>query len=233
MFQIIRADHRHARDTGWLKTYWLFSFSDYHDPSNVQFGKLRVFNDDLVEPGGGFPEHFHREMEIITLVLDGQLTHEDTMGNKSVIKANGVQAMSAGTGLSHSEFNLADKPLWLFQIWIYPNAAGKTPSYHEKHFDPSSFNNRLLPVASGKGKEEAIEIFADATIYRARLTGGRFVDYQSEADRNLFVYVSAGDIDVNGKRLTRGDQARITDESHLEIKAEKNADLILIDTGPR
>ncbi|OQW95695.1 MAG: hypothetical protein BWK77_07025 [Verrucomicrobia bacterium A1] len=118
MTQVIRAAQRHFSDFGWLKTFWLFSFSDYYDPENVQFGTLRVFNDDVVAPGTGFPAHPHQEMEIITVVLEGEMTHEDSMGNQAVIRAGDVQRMSAGTGLTHSEFNLADKPVHFYQVWV-------------------------------------------------------------------------------------------------------------------
>src|SRR5210317_1860784 len=147
MIEIIKADERHFSDFGWLKTYWLFSFSNYFDPHNIQFGALRVFNDDVVEPGTGFPTHPHEEMEIVTVVLDGEITHEDSMGNKSVIRKGDVQRMSAGTGLTHSEFNLADKPVHFYQIWILPDQRGLSPSYDQKRFDTGLVKNRVYPVA--------------------------------------------------------------------------------------
>ena len=121
MIEVTKANERHLSNFGWLKTYWLFSFSSYFDPHNIQFGALRVFNDDVVEPGTGFPTHPHEEMEIITIVINGEMTHEDSMGNKTIIRAGDVQRMSAGTGLTHSEFNLADEPVHFYQIWIYPD----------------------------------------------------------------------------------------------------------------
>ena len=123
MIEIVKAGARHLSDFGWLKTYWLFSFSDYYDPRNIQFGALRVFNDDVVQPGTGFPTHPHEEMEIVTIVLDGEMTHQDSMGNKTVIRTGDVQRMSAGTGLTHSEYNLADRPVHFYQIWIFPDEA--------------------------------------------------------------------------------------------------------------
>src|SRR5512139_2308538 len=169
MIQIIPADKRHFSDFGWLKTYWLFSFSNYYDPSNIQFGALRVFNDDVVAPGAGFPTHPHEEMEIVTIPLQGEMTHEDSMGNKGVIKANDVQRMSAGTGLTHSEFNLADKPVHFYQIWIFPDSKGLNPTYDQRSFSPVTFRNRLVPVASGQGIPETVTFHTDATIYRSEL----------------------------------------------------------------
>ena len=169
MIDIINAAERHFSDFGWLKTYWLFSFSNYYDPQNIQFGALRVFNDDVVEPGTGFPTHPHEEMEIITIVLEGEMTHQDSMGNKAVIKAGDVQRMSAGTGLTHSEFNLADKPVHFYQIWIFPDKAGLNPTYDQNSYEASDWKNRLLPVASGQDIQGAVTFHTDATIYRCAL----------------------------------------------------------------
>ncbi len=173
MINIIRADDRHFSDFGWLKTYWLFSFSNYYDPNNIQFGAIRVFNDDVVEPGTGFPTHPHQEMEIITIVLKGEMTHQDSMGNKTVITAGDVQRMSAGTGLTHSEFNLATEPVHFYQIWIYPDQKGLQPSYDQKRFSPNDWNNRLLPVASGLNVPGTVTFHTNATIYRCHLEAGR------------------------------------------------------------
>lgn len=231
MAQIIRAAQRHFSDLGWLKTFWLFSFSDYYDPENVQFGALRVFNDDVVEPGTGFPTHPHNEMEIVTIVLEGEMTHEDSMGNQAVIRSGDVQRMSAGTGLTHSEFNRAEKPVHFYQIWIPPNRRGLTPSYDQKTFPPDSFRNTLLPVASGQGLPNAVAFHADATIYRSRLDAGQGVDLKADASRRVFVYVADGKSDVNGQRLRRGDQARIVPDGIVHIQALQTTDLIVIDAG--
>lgn len=231
MIEIIHAKNRYSKKLEWLKTYWLFSFSDYYDPSNMQFGNLRVFNDDVVAPGGGFPPHPHEEMEIVTLVLDGEITHEDTMGNKSIIKANGVQGMSAGTGLSHSEYNLADKPLWLYQIWIRPDVKALRPYYNEKNFDPASFKNRLFPVVSGNGDQNTVKIHSDATIYRSELDQGYEVTFQPRPNRKVFIYLSSGSIMINGHELLQEDQARIESETDLRIKANSLSHFVLIDVG--
>ena len=148
MLEIIKSGQRHFSDFGWLKTFWLFSFASYFDPKNLQFGPLRVFNDDVVEPGTGFPTHPHNEMEIITVVLEGEMTHEDSMGNKAVIKVGDVQRMSAGTGLTHSEFNLAETPVHFYQIWILPDTPGLKPSYDQRNFQPRDWQThccRSLP----------------------------------------------------------------------------------------
>ena len=229
MIRTIRADERHFSDFGWLKTYWLFSFDTYHDPNNVHFGALRVFNDDVVKPGTGFPTHPHREMEIITTVLSGEITHQDSMGNKTVIKAGEVQRMSAGTGITHSEHNLGGVPVHFYQIWIHPAVRGLTPSYDQRSFDPASRKNHLLPVASGRDVPDTVTIHTDSTIYMADLDAGDSLDYEMGDARGAFVYVTSGDLGINEARLTTKDQARIDDESALRLEAYDNTSLILID----
>jgi redox-sensitive bicupin YhaK (pirin superfamily) len=227
--RIIPADNRHFTDFGWLKTYWLFSFSDYHDPDNVRLGMLRVFNDDLLLPGTGFPDHPHHDMEIVTIVLDGKITHEDSMGNRGVIKTNEVQRMSAGMGLTHSEYNLSDKPLHFYQIWIYPNKRGLDPSYDQKSFAPSEWKNRLLPLASGQGKPGTVILHTDATIYRADLDAGKTLEFKTESSRCLFIYLSDGKIVLGKKTVTSGDQVRIAQTPSLKLKSVEPSSLILID----
>lgn len=226
---IIKANERHFSDRGWLKTYWLFSFSDYYDPDNIQFGALRVFNDDVVEPGTGFPTHPHREMEIITIVLAGEMTHRDSMGNVAVIKPGDVQRMSAGIGLTHSEFNLAHKPVHFYQIWIFPDRAGLEPSYDQKSYDPARWRNRLLPVASGQCKEGAVTFHTDATIYRCALDKGGEVSHPDTKGRRLFLYLTGGEAGVNGETLRTSDQARADVEEPLVIRAREASEMILID----
>lgn len=229
MIKTIRADERYFSDFGWLKTYWLFSFDTYHDPNNVEFGALRVFNDDVVKPGAGFPTHSHREMEIITTVLSGEITHQDSIGNKTVIKAGDVQRMSAGTGIAHSEYNLGDAPVHLYQIWIHPGVRGLTPSYDQRSFEPESRKNRLLAVASGHGAADTVAIHTDSTIYMADLDAGNSVDYEMSDARGVFVYVTSGDLGINEARLTTKDQARINNEGVLRLEAYDDTSLILID----
>ena len=229
MIEIIKAEQRHFSDFGWLKTYWLFSFSNYFDPHNIQFGALRVFNDDVVEPGTGFPTHPHEEMEIVTIVLKGDMTHQDSMGNKTVIRAGDVQRMSAGTGLTHSEFNLSDKPVHFYQIWIYPDESGLKPTYDQKKFEPVVWENKLCPVASGQGISDTVTFHTDATIYRCSLNAGRSVTHKDTFGRRIFVYLTNGQISANEMALKSKDQARIDIEEPLTLYAEQDSELILID----
>jgi len=229
MIQIIPANKRHFSDFGWLKTYWLFSFSNYYDPFNIQFGALRVFNDDIVEPKTGFPTHPHEEMEIVTIVLSGEITHKDSMGSKNVIKAGDVQRMSAGTGLTHSEFNLAKEPVHFYQIWIYPDLAGLKPSYDQKSFSPEAWKNRLLPVASGQGLHGAVTFHTYATIYRSDLEARQKIDFKVTESRRVFIYLTSGSLEVNDKKLEANDQARIDLENDLEFRSYRDSAFILID----
>ena len=229
MIKIIKAEDRHFNDFGWLQTYWLFSFSDYYDPDNVQFGPLRVFNDDVVQAGKGFPMHRHKEMEIITIILEGELTHEDDMGHASTNQPGDVQRMSAGTGVTHSEFNRSDKPLHLYQIWIEPWEQGLTPSYEQKHFEPEAWEGELLAIASGQDKAGAVPFHADATLYRGSFDAGRSVTYPVDEDRKLFLYLTTGEIMVNGELLEEKDQARMEIDGPLEMEIQQDAELILID----
>ena len=229
MIDIIKAEERHFSDFGWLKTYWLFSFSNYFDPHNIQLGALRVFNDDVVDPGTGFPTHPHEEMEIITIVLEGEMIHQDSMGNKAAIKAGDVQRMSAGTGLTHSEFNLGDKPVNFYQIWIFPDKAGLNPTYDQKNYDIAEWKNRLFPVASGQNIQGAVTFHTDATIYRCALEAGKTVTHKATSGRRIFVYLTEGQIEANNETLRDKDQARIDIDEPLIIKAQQQSELILID----
>lgn len=229
MIEIIKAAKRHFSNFGWLQTYWLFSFSSYFDPNNIQFGALRVFNDDVVNPGAGFPTHPHEEMEIITIVLEGQMTHQDSMGNKAVIRAGDVQRMSAGTGLTHSEFNLGGDPVHFYQIWLFPDEAGLEPTYDQKNYDTKEWKNRLLPVASGQHIEKAVTFHTDATIYRCDLDAGMEISHKATTGRRILVYLTEGQITANGETLQSKDQARIDIDEPLALKAQKDSQLILID----
>jgi redox-sensitive bicupin YhaK (pirin superfamily) len=229
MIDITPAQSRHFTDMGWLKTYWLFSFSDYYDPENLQHGKLRVFNDDVVEPQTGFPKHPHEEMEIISIVLSGEMTHKDTMGNTITVKAGDVQRMTAGTGLFHSEWNYGNEPVHFFQIWIYPDKRELTPSYHQRTFNPETWQNRLTLLASDKNQNGVVSLNTDGSIYRATLTADKTVNYSPESGRKTFVYVIDGRLSINGLELDKGSQARIDKEDNLEIGAKGEADFLLID----
>ena len=228
-FQVITADERHFSDEGWLNTYWLVSFSDYYHPENVKFGALRVFNDDIIAPSTGFPPHTHRDFEIVTIVLSGEITHEDSMGNRTAVREGDVQRMSAGTGVTHSEYNLGTKPLHSYQIWISPSVRGLKPSYDQRSFPPEYRRNRLLPVVSGQGLRDVVTMHADATIYVADLEAGQNVEFSKDESRRIFVYLTAGDMSIKGERLKSNDQARIAKRSSLRLQTHDATNLVLID----
>lgn len=229
MIHIVPARQRYFSNFQWLHTYWLFSFADYYDPHNIQFGTLRVFNDDVVQPGTGFPKHPHSEMEILTIVLDGEITHKDSMGNTAIIRAGDVQRMSAGRGLEHSEFNLGKEPVHFYQVWILPQVGGVTPSCEQKSFAPDAWRNRLLPVASGEGASGAVRLNARATVFRSELSEGNAMEYEVREPRKIFVYVTAGLLRINERKLNAGDQARIDLESNLIFKAVRQASFVMLD----
>jgi redox-sensitive bicupin YhaK (pirin superfamily) len=229
MIEVIKGDRRHFSDFGWLKTYWLFSFASYFDPHNIQFGALRVFNDDIVEPGAGFPTHPHEEMEIVTIVLKGEMTHQDSMGNKTVIRAGDVQRMSAGTGLTHSEFNLSGEPVHFYQIWIFPDQSGLVPSYDQRSYHAEDWRNRLFPVASGQNIVDRVTFHTDATIYRCELEPEKSVVHNDTAGRRILLYLTDGRVSTNGVALKAKDQARIDIEEPLVVQAQQHSELILID----
>lgn len=231
MLKIIPAsDRHHAAPVQWLSSYFLFSFADYYDPQNLQFGPLRVFNDDTIQPQSGFPQHPHSDMEIVTLVLDGELTHEDTMGRKATLKKGDVQRMTAGTGLAHSEFNRTDSAVHMYQLWFVPSQRGLAPSYEDKSVDFLSSKNELFPVVSGqKVLEDVLYMNSNSTIYWCNLDADKTVTFKTFPIRNTFIYVKEGTLYVNGVDLGANDQLRSTDEHVLEIRASKDAQFVLID----
>jgi quercetin 2,3-dioxygenase len=228
--QIIKAEDRFHLESDWLSAYWLFSFDRYYDPNNVTFGPLRVFNHDTVAGGGGFPTHPHREMEIVTYVLEGALRHKDSTGGAGLIRAGEVQRMTAGTGVAHSEFNFSEEaPVKLLQMWVLPERAGLTPSYEQKRFTSEQRAGALLPIASGQGAPDAVKIHQDATFYVSRLRAGDRVAHGLKPGRRAFFYVIDGEVTLNGERLSAGDQARVTDVTELGIAGEREGEVILID----
>jgi len=229
MINILKSSDRHFSDMGWLKTYWLFSFSDYYDPKNISHGMLRVFNDDIVKAQTGFDTHPHEEMEIVSIVLDGEMEHKDTMGNEMVIRKNDVQRMTAGTGLYHSEKNMSDHPVHFYQIWINPDKKNLTPSYDQKTYSPDLWKNNLALLASDKANEGVVTLNTDASIYRTELDKGKNVGFKVGYKRKPFIYVINGTIEINGKKLNKTDQARISEEKSLHIIAIEHAELLLID----
>jgi hypothetical protein len=230
MIRVIQSKERHHENFGWLDTYWHFSFDTYHDPENTHWGALRVFNDDVVEPGRGFGMHPHRDMEIITYVLSGQLEHKDSLGNRGVVHPGEVQVMSAGSGITHSEYNPSPaEPVHLMQIWIFPRTRGLTPRWAQRQFTPEERAGKLLRVVAGSDSDGTLTIDQDAEVFVSALKSGEEVTHTSRAGRKAYLFVIDGGAEVNGLELARGDQARIADETELNIKATDDAELILLD----
>lgn len=226
--KIVKADQRHTSDLGWLKTSWLFSFDDYFDPDNVEFGAIRVFNDDVIAPGKGFPAHRHNEMEIVTLVLEGELTHRDSAGNEGLLRPGDAQRMTAGTGVLHSEMNLGKKPVHMYQIWFLPDRGEMKPSYVQKSFPLPARRNVLLPLVSGEGKVDSIDMRSPATLYGSVLDKGHKVVIKS-TDRLVFIYLTSGELMIGDTAIREKDQARIEGDGPLTIAAAEASDLVLID----
>jgi quercetin 2,3-dioxygenase len=228
--EIRRAGERGHVDMGWLNTHHSFSFGDYYDPDHMGFASLRVINDDVVQPGKGFGMHGHRDMEIITYILEGALEHKDNMGNGSVIRPGDVQRMSAGKGVMHSEFNPSPKDrVHLLQIWIQPDTAGITPSYEEKHFDAASKRGRLRLVASREGEEGSVRIHQDARVYATLLDAKDRVEHALAAGRYAYVHVARGSVTVNGEQLKGGDAMKLGGEQKIVLENADNAEVLLFD----
>jgi redox-sensitive bicupin YhaK (pirin superfamily) len=224
-----RAERGHA-NYGWLDTYHTFSFADYHDPANMGFRSLRVINEDWVQPGRGFGSHPHRDMEIITYVLEGALAHRDSLGTGSVIRPGDVQRMTAGTGIVHSEQNpSADEPVHLLQIWILPDRRGLEPGYEQRHFPEAERRSRLRLLASKDGRDEAIRINQDVDLFATLLGQGESVIHPLLPGRHAWVQVARGSIKLNGHPLEVGDGAAFSDERALELTANSDAEVLLFD----
>ncbi|MFQ5656084.1 MAG: pirin family protein [Candidatus Methylomirabilales bacterium] len=230
MITVVKSGERHHRDMGWLSTHWHFSFADYYDPANMNWGVLRVFNDDVVRPGQGFGAHSHRDMEIVTYVLEGELEHRDNQGNTGVVHPGEVQVMSAGTGIVHSEYNHSkENPVHFIQLWIIPWTKGLTPRWAQRQFTLEDQRGRLLPVVSSGDIPETLTIDQDAAIYVSHLGAGQAVVHKSQAGRKAYLFVIGGGLKLNGVPLTAGDQARIADEPELMLEATEDVELILLD----
>jgi redox-sensitive bicupin YhaK (pirin superfamily) len=230
MIELRKSAERGHANHGWLDSYHSFSFADYHDPRHMGFAALRVINEDVVQPGQGFGTHGHRDMEIITYILEGALEHKDSMGNGSIIRPGDVQRMSAGTGVRHSEFNPSPQELvHLLQIWIEPAVAGIAPGYEEKHFDAASKRGRLRLIASGDGREGSVRIHQDAAVYAALLDGDERATHALAAGRRAYVHVARGSVTVNGQRLAAGDAAKISGEAAIAMESGKDAEVLLFD----
>jgi quercetin 2,3-dioxygenase len=230
MLQIRKSQERGGGDHGWLKTHHTFSFNDYWDPKWMGFRSLRVINEDWVAPNNGFPTHPHRDMEIITYILDGKLEHKDSLGTGSVILPGDGQRMTAGSGIRHSEFNpSATEAAHLLQIWIQPERAGLEPSYEQKSFPEDEKRGKLRVIASRDAQGGSVKINQDATLYVSLLKPGEEVAHEFGAGRHGWLQVARGAVELNGKKLGQGDGAAISDEKKVSIKGTANAEVLLFD----
>lgn len=229
MIEIRKGSERGVADHGWLLSYHTFSFADYYDPAHMGFGSLRVINEDRIRPGTGFGTHGHRDMEIISYVLEGALAHKDSMGNGSTIVPGDVQRMSAGKGVLHSEFNHSKGDTHFLQIWIEPSVTGIAPSYEQKHFDADSKRGRLRLVASPDGREGSVKIHQDAYVYAALLDGAERLVHKEESGRRAYVHVARGAVTVNGERLAAGDALKATHTAELVLEKGESAEVLLFD----
>ena len=219
-------------DHGWLKAKHHFSFASYYDPENMGHGSLRVWNDDEIAPNTGFPAHPHANMEIITYVREGAITHQDSLGNKGRTKAGDVQVLSAGSGIRHSEYNLEPSKTKIFQIWIPPVGQGGQPTWGSKPFPKSDRSGKLVTIASGyQDDKEALPIRADARVLATTLKAGESAEYTAEKARHLYLVPAAGSVEVNGVRVNARDGAAISDETKVTIKALEDSELVLVDAA--
>jgi redox-sensitive bicupin YhaK (pirin superfamily) len=230
MIDIRKSEERGHADHGWLDTRFTFSFADYFDPKHVHFRTLRVMNDDRVAGGGGFPMHPHADMEIVTYVLEGALQHQDSMGNGSVIAPGDIQYMSAGTGVTHSEFNASKtEPVHLYQIWMFPEKKGQKPVYDQKNFSDAEKRGKLRLIASPDGRDGSVKIRQDNELYATVLGKGESVKHALKPERHAYVQVARGSVTLNGTELETGDGAAISAEKAVELTGVKDAEVLLFD----
>jgi redox-sensitive bicupin YhaK (pirin superfamily) len=228
MIDIIKSETRGTADHGWLKARHTFSFADYYDPKRVHFGNLRVINEDRIAPGQGFGRHPHNDMEIVTYIISGAIEHKDSMGNGTVITAGEVQRMTAGTGVSHSEFNHSqDDELHLLQIWIFPEAKNLEPGYEQTLFPRDEKLNRLRLIGSRDGRDGSLTIHQDVDLYASVLESGAQVSLDGVANRRVFVQVISGSLDVNGEKLVAGDGAQVRQEEFVSLVAAAESEFLL------
>ena len=233
MLTLRKSQARGYADHGWLKSYHSFSFADYHDADHMGFGNLRVINEDRIAPGTGFGTHAHRDMEIVSYVLDGAIAHKDSMNNSSSIVPGEVQRMSAGSGVRHSEFNhAADKTTHFLQSWILPDRQGIAPGYEQKAFSVADKRGVLKLVASPNGREDSVTIHADASIYAGLFDGAERAELALDNKRLAYVHVVRGSASINGQILTAGDAAKLSGESRLVIDQGQEAEVIVFDLQP-
>jgi len=230
MITLRKSNERGLADHGWLKSFHSFSFADYYDPQHMGFGNLRVINEDRIAPGTGFGTHGHRDMEIISYVLEGNLAHKDSMGNVKGIPPGDVQRMSAGRGVMHSEFNHAPNQATHFlQIWIQPNVQGIEPGYEQKTFADGDKRGKLRLVASPDGDEGSVSIHADARMYAGLFNGPENATLMLDPKRRAYVHVVRGELDVNGRTLSGGDAAKLEEESQVTLSAGRDAEVLVFD----
>lgn len=231
MIRLRRSEQRGGADYGWLQTRYSFSFADYFDPAHMGVSVLRVINDDHIAPSGGFPTHDHANMEIITYLLEGRLEHRDSTGSRLVIEAGEVQRMSAGSGISHSEFNPDDsRSTHLLQIWIRPKSCNIEPGYQQKPFPASDKKGRLRLIASPDGRDGSLEIHQDALLHAAILDQSDEIHYEPGQGRTLYLHVARGELNLNGERLQAGDGATVTDEADgVRLHQAEDAEVLLFD----
>ncbi len=230
MLELRKSEQRGYADHGWLKSFHTFSFADYHDPAHMGFGSLRVINEDRILPGTGFGTHGHRDMEIVSYVLEGALAHKDNMGNGSTIVPGDVQRMSAGKGVLHSEFNHSKLELTHFlQIWIEPSVTGIRPSYEQKHFDAASKRGRLRLIASADAREASVLLHQDASIYAGLFDGAERATHQLAPGRRAYVHLARGKLNVNGQPLAAGDALKAIGVPELVLERGEQAEVLLFD----
>lgn len=230
MVEIRKSEERGNANHGWLQSKHTFSFGDYRDPKHTGFGPLLVINEDRVAAGQGFGTHGHRDMEIISYVLDGALEHKDSIGTGSVLHYGDVQRMSAGSGVRHSEFNGSETdPVHFLQIWIEPNATGIAPGYEEKHFTPASKQGQLRLIASGDGRDDSVLIHQDAAIYAAIMQAGDRLDHTLAPGRSGYVHVIRGEVTANGVALVGGDALKIRGEAAIALEKANDAEVLVFD----
>ena len=228
-----RSEDRGHADHGWLNSYHSFSFADYSDEDQVQFGPLRVLNEDRVAPGKGFGTHAHRDMEIISYVLEGELAHQDSTGTASTIRPGDVQRMSAGSGVRHSEYNASpDRPVHFLQIWLHPDVTGIPPSYEEKHFGPAEKRGRLRLIASAGGEQGSVRIHQDARVYGGLFDGAESATLDLEPGRLAYIHVARGSVHVNDVELNAGDALKLTGEPSVDIARGGKAEILVFDLPP-
>lgn len=231
MFQVRKANQRGHSQIDWLDSYHTFSFSDYYDPEQMGWGPLRVINDDTVAPGAGFPTHSHRDMEIISYVLEGELQHKDTLGTGSVIRPGDIQLMEAGTGIAHSEFNASNNtPVHFLQIWIMPDRTGIAPSYQQRHFSDAEKQGRFRLLVSPDGANQSLRIHQDVRLYGALLDGvDQDMAWQQDKARKAYIHLARGNVRVNGIPLQAGDGLKVSAEAELAFTNALAADILLFD----